>query len=159
MIPLLLSCGKTSDTLTASMVTASLHRLIKCLRTESDPSFVSSLYRSIADSLRVVGMVFLTPDLIHGLLDATKAQLTTLAERRKARGSRVHGQADENAADDDDREEIALLEEMEEFALEDMEKTLRLVDDEHPLLIAVASVRDLGVVNRGGSEDEGPGQQ
>lgn len=45
------------------------------------------------------------------------------------------------------------------FALEDMEKTLRLLDNEHPLLIAVASVQDLGVINRGGSEEEGPGEQ
>ena len=85
------------------MVTASLHRLIKCLRTEPDPLFVSTLYRSIADSLRVVGAVFLTPYLIHVLLDATKVQLTTLAERHKDQGLRMHEQADKNAADDDDQ--------------------------------------------------------
>ncbi|KAL4079008.1 armadillo-type protein [Scleroderma citrinum] len=158
LIPLLLSCGKTSGTLTAQMITASLHQLVKRLRTEPDPSFVGSLYRSTADSLRVVGMGFLTPDLADGLLDATKAQLTTLAERRKIRSSRVqgHGQTDEST--EDDREEIALLEEMEEFALEDMEKTLRLLDAQHPLLIAVASVRELGLSNRWEREDEGGDQ-
>ncbi|KAF8425003.1 hypothetical protein L210DRAFT_3567706, partial [Boletus edulis BED1] len=36
------------------------------------------------------------------------------------------------------------MEEMEEFALEDMEKALRMLDGQHPLLIAIASVRELG---------------
>lgn len=45
------------------------------------------------------------------------------------------------------------------FALEDMEKTLRLLDNEHPLLTAVASVWDLGVINRGESKEEDPGEQ
>ncbi len=38
-----------------------------------------------------------------------------------------------------------LIEEMEDFALEDMAKALRTLDPSHPLLIAVSSVRDLGL--------------
>ncbi|KAI5991786.1 armadillo-type protein [Pisolithus marmoratus] len=119
LIPLLLSCGKNSGTLTPQMVQASLHQLIRCLRTETDPSFVASLYRSIIDSLLVVGMGVLIPELGDGLMDASKAQLTTFADKRKMRNG--------------------------QFALEDMEKLLRLLDPQHSLLIAVASVRDLGL--------------
>ena len=37
-----------------------------------------------------------------------------------------------------------LLEEIEDFALEDMAKLLMMLDSNHPLLVAVASVRELG---------------
>ena len=56
----------------------------------------------------------------------------------------AQGQGQGQGHDDDDRDEMALMEEMEEFALEDMEKTLRMLDGQHPLLIAIASVRELG---------------
>lgn len=139
LIPLLFSCGKHSGTLTPQMVQASLHQIIRCLRTETDPSFVASLYRSIIDSLLVVGMGALIPELGDGLIDATKAQLTAFADKRKKRNGRPASEIAE------EREDLALLEEMEDFALEDMEKLLRLLDPQHPLLIAVASVRDLGL--------------
>lgn len=48
-----------------------------------------------------------------------------------------------------------LLEEMEDFALEDMAKTLMAFDSIHPLLMAVASVRELGLhLSQWESEDE-----
>ncbi|KAG6333935.1 hypothetical protein ID866_5157 [Astraeus odoratus] len=150
LIPLLLSCGKNSGTLTPQMVSASLRQIIQCLRMEADPSFVASLYRSMVDSLLVVGMGALTPELAEGVLEATKSQLTTLADKRKVRSTRP---VSSDLADD--QEELALLEEMEDFALEDMEKFLRLLDLQHPLLIAVASVRDLGVSGQWESEDDG----
>jgi len=98
-------------------------------------------------------------------MDGTKLQLQNMAEKRERRSGASGGSgtggaggvpapgggsSDERpqqhhlAQDEDDRDEIALMEEMEEFALEDMEKTLRLLDGQHPLLIAIASVRDLG---------------
>ncbi|KAF8429400.1 hypothetical protein L210DRAFT_989820 [Boletus edulis BED1] len=144
-IPLLTSCGKQSGTLIPPMVTASLSKLIYCIQIETDPSFVASLYKAIADTLRVAG-------------------LQNMAEKRKRRsvGNGVGGVAgpgggggttstDPNpstphyiATDEDDRDEIALMEKMEEFTLEDMEKALRMLDGQHPLLIAIASVRKLG---------------
>ena len=170
LIPLLTSCGKSSGTLTPSMVTASLSKLVYCIQIESDPSFVASLYKAVGDTLRVVGVHALTPELTSGLMDGTKLQLQNMAEKRKRRsgarggtgGSGIGGagtgtgvpglggsgggaSSDQHPQqDEDDREEIALVEEMEEFALEDMDKTLRVLDGQHPLLIAVASVRELG---------------
>ena len=53
-----------------------------------------------------------------------------------------------------DRDEMALVEEIEDFALEDMGKMLTTFDINHPLLVAVASVRDLGF-NTYDSDEEG----
>ena len=68
-----------------------------------------------------------------------------------APGSGGNGGADECpqqhlqvAQDEDNWDMITLMEEMEEFALEDTEQTLRMLDRQHPLLIAIASVCDLG---------------
>lgn len=143
LIPLLFSCGKNSGTLTSQMVAASFLQLIHSIRAETDPSFLSSLYRALADGLRVVGIPALTPDLQAALIEATKHQLQTLADKRKRRAE----------SPEDDREELALLEEVEEFALEDMEKLLKMLDGQHPLLVAVSSVRDLGF-NQWDSEEE-----
>jgi len=44
---------------------------------------------------------------------------------------------------EEEREDIALLEEMEDFALEDMGKVLALFDKRHPLLVAIGSVKEL----------------
>jgi hypothetical protein len=148
LIPLLMACGKSSGTLTPEMVSASLSKLVYCMQIESDTSFLTSLYKSVADTLRVVGIPALTPPLSGGLMDATKHQLQNLADKRKHRSQRPAAELE------DDREELSLLEEMEEFALEDMEKLLRMLDGQHPLLIAIASVRELGI-NRWDSEDEG----
>lgn len=53
-----------------------------------------------------------------------------------------------------DREELALMEEIEDFALEDMAKMLCLFDKNHPLLVAVAGVRDLGFNTYDSEEEE-----
>lgn len=49
-----------------------------------------------------------------------------------------------------------LIEEMEDFPLEDMAKMLMPFDANHPLLIAISSVRELGLhLGQWDSEDEG----
>jgi hypothetical protein len=73
------------------------------------------------------------------LENAAKQQLQAMADKRKARSTRSAAEIEE------DREDLALLEEMEEFALEDMAKMLGLLDTSHPLLMAISSVRDLGL--------------
>jgi len=44
----------------------------------------------------------------------------------------------------DDKDDLGLIEEIEDFALEDMAKLLYYVDPQHPLLVAVSSMKDLG---------------
>jgi hypothetical protein len=146
---MLLACGKTSGTLTNQMVSATFLQLINCISTEHDSSFLASLYKCFTDSLRVIGGPgALTREFHDGVMEATKRQLQLLADRRKARAGRSGSDLEE------EREDLALLEEMEDFALEDMGKLLMCFDASHPLLVAVSSVKELGF-NRWDSDDEG----
>lgn len=150
LIPMLLACGKSSNTLTNSMVAATFHQLINCINTEHDASFLASLYKCFTDSLHVVGgPSALTPEYQSGIIEATKRQLQLLADRRKGRANRAASEAGEN-----DKEEMALLEEIEDFALEDMGKMLMVFDRNHALIIAVSSVKDLGFNSWDSDEDE-----
>ena len=78
-------------------------------------------------------------------MEATKRQLTRIAEKRKVRADRANSRSTTDPELDDEREEVALLEELEDFALEDMGKMLRYFDPNHPLLFAVGSVGELGI--------------
>lgn len=146
---MLLVCGKTTNTLTNEMVSATFLQLINCISVESDSSFLASLFKCFADSVRIIGGPTALPyEFQEGIMEATKRQLQILADRRKARAQRPASDLEE------DREDMALLEEMEDFALEDMTKMLTCFDPNHTLLIAVSSVRELGF-NQWDSEDEG----
>ena len=137
---MLLASGKNSSTLTQQMVSATFTQLVNCIGSERDPSFVSSLYKCFTDCLRTVGGPGALPQDFHaGAAEATKRQLHALAERRRRRSRKTAVEIE------DEREDLALHEEMEDFALEDMEKMLRYFDPAHPLLIAVSSVRELGL--------------
>jgi len=160
LTPILLACGKSSGTLTHPMVSVTFQQLISCISTESDSSFLASLYKCFADALLIVGgPTALAPDFVAGIMDATKRQLQVLADRRKARAARsaVGTLAGQDGDGDGDRdvedEDLALLEEMEDFALEDMGKMLVYFDKDHPLLVAVASVRNLAVAKSDNDDD------
>lgn len=152
LIPMLLSAGKNSNTLTPQMVSATFIQVISCISDEHDSSFLASMFKAFADCLRVIGgPQALPPEYQNGILNATKKQLQAIADRRRSRGSKSGGEDDMDEADEED---LALMEEMEDFALEDMGKMLKLFNPQHPLLVAISSVKDLGT-NRYGSEDEG----
>ncbi|KAI0032084.1 ARM repeat-containing protein [Vararia minispora EC-137] len=147
LIPQLLQCGRTSNTLTNGMVTAIFSQLTTCISVESDATFLASLYDCYHRALLILGgPVALSPEFHAGIVEASKRQLHTLAERRKARG---------RPAGEDERQDMALLEEMEDFALEDMGRVLSMFEKDHPLLVAVSSVRDLGVRTAAWDEMEG----
>ncbi|KAJ7778194.1 armadillo-type protein [Mycena metata] len=149
LIPMLLASGKNSGTLTNQMVTATFLQIINGISTEHDASFLSSLYKCFNDSLRVIGgPSALSSEFQNGIMEATKRQLQGLADKRRARKARPASELEE------DREDMALLEEIEDFALEDMAKMLTVFDANHPLLVAASSVKDLGF-NRYDSDEEG----
>jgi hypothetical protein len=153
LIPMLLSCGKESGTLTNQMVSATFLQLINSISTERDSTFLASLYKYFSESLRVVGgPEALSPQFHEGIIEATKRQLHSLADKRKARAAKANNPA---FAAEVDKDEMALVEEIEDFALEDMGKMLTTFDVNHPLLVAVASVRDLGFNNTYDSDEEG----
>ncbi|TFK68992.1 ARM repeat-containing protein [Pluteus cervinus] len=149
LIPMLVSCGKTSGTLTNQMVSATFHQLIHCIKTEHDSSFLASLYKCFTDSLRTLeGVQALPQEFIDGIVEATSQQLQLMAEKRKVRASK-------SVADiENEKEDIALLEEIEEFALEDMTKMLVVLDPNHRLLVAISSVKALGFNQWDAEEDE-----
>jgi hypothetical protein len=145
----LLVAGKNSGTLTTQMVSATLNQLVNCINTEQDASFLASLYKAFADCVRVIGGVGALAQEYHtGIIEATQRQLQAFADRRKSRANQV-------ASDPEtDKEDMALVEEFEDFALDDMAKLLAMFDPNHRLLVAVSSVRDLGL-NSWESEDDG----
>ncbi|KAG6893171.1 hypothetical protein C0993_001855 [Termitomyces sp. T159_Od127] len=152
LVPMLLASGKASNTLTNQMVAGALNHLIAAMRTEQDTSFLASLYKCLNDTLRVVGGPAMLPkEFIGGVVEVTKLQLQLIADRRRARAARAGGAGGDDGVD---REEMALMEEVEDFVLEDMGKMLAVVDPAHPLLIAVGSVKDLGISSWGSDEDD-----
>ncbi|KZT64897.1 ARM repeat-containing protein [Daedalea quercina L-15889] len=150
LVPVLISSGKNSGALTSQIVSGTLSQLINCIANEPDASFLASLYRAFSDCMRPLGGPSAIPtDLHDGVVEATKRQLQSLADKRKARAARPTNQIEE------EREDLTLIEEMEEFALEDMQKLLVSFDPNHPLLVAISSVRDLGLhLAQSDGEDE-----
>jgi len=134
---MLVSCGKASNTIDGDMVTNVLQHVASVISQETDSTFLASLFKCGTECLRVWGDV--KPETRLALENAAKHQLQALADKRKARSTRTAGEIEE------DREDLALLEEMEEFAMEEMGKMLGVFDANHPLLIAISSVRDLGL--------------
>ena len=150
LVPMLLACGKSAGTLTQQMVAASYHQIIHCIASEHDSSFLASLYKCFCDTLRVLGgPPSLPPMYATGIIDATKRQLQSLADKRKARADRAS-----RTSEPDEREDMALLEEIEDFALEEMGKMLSMFDQNHALLVAIGSVRDLGFAQESDEGDE-----
>ncbi|KAH9996969.1 ARM repeat-containing protein [Russula compacta] len=150
VLPMLVSCGKASNTIEGDMVTNVVQHVASVISQETDSTFLASLFKCATDCLRVWGDVKSETRL--ALENAAKQQLQALAEKRKARGTRSGTEIEE------DREDLALLEEMEEFALEEMGKMLGLFDGNHPLLIAITSVRDLGL-GLGAWDSDGEGRE
>ncbi|KAF9809312.1 hypothetical protein IEO21_07461 [Rhodonia placenta] len=151
LIPMLMSCGKNSGTLTNHMVSATFSQVVNCIGGETDASFLASLYKCFSDCTRVLGGPAALPvEISDGVMEVTKRQLQNLADKRKARAARPASEVD------NDKDDLMLIEEMEDFALEDMAKMLMPFDANHPLLIAISSVRELGLhLGQWDSEDEG----
>ncbi|KAF7789279.1 hypothetical protein EIP86_000220 [Pleurotus ostreatoroseus] len=148
LVPILLACGKNSGTLTPQMVNASFSQVVNCIAAEKDPTFFASLYRCFNDCMRVAGGPEGLPDEVkEAAIEATKRQLSLIADRRKSRAGLSAKELD------DDREDIKLVQEIEDYGFEDMIKMVSTINPEHPLLIAIASVKDLAL-DLGDSEDE-----
>ncbi|KAJ3992683.1 armadillo-type protein [Lentinula boryana] len=139
LLPMLLHCGQQSGTLTDQMIAATLQQLINVISDEQDSTFLASLYKALDDCVKLLGgRSVLNADYVNAIIQATKRQLHTLAQKRRSRAARP------SSFLDDDREDLALLEEMEDFALEEMAKVLSMLNSNHELLVAISSVKELG---------------
>jgi hypothetical protein len=129
---MLVSCGNASNTIDGNKVTNAVQHVASVISQETDLAFLESLFKCATDCLRMWGDV--NAETRAALENATKQQLQALADKRKARSTRTAAEIEE------DKEDLALLEEMEEIALEDMAKMLVLVRYEPS-----AVDRDLGL--------------
>jgi hypothetical protein len=86
LVPTLIACGKSSSTLTNQVVSA---QLINCIGTEEDESFLASLHKCFTDTFRIVGgPSTLSTEFHNGIIEATKRQLQSIADRQKHRAQR-----------------------------------------------------------------------
>lgn len=145
LIPMLVACGKS--VLTPSIVNTIFNQLLEAISVETEAGYLSSLYKSFNDTLLVLGSELLSADIAEGVMKATQDQLSNMAQRRKKRAEHMHMQ--HGAAAEEDREDVMLLEELEEFALEEMARLLQMFDRNHPLLGAIGRIKDLGVSGGG----------
>jgi hypothetical protein len=151
----LVVCGKESNTLTPDLINTIFSQLISVISTEGDSSFLASLCKCFTDSLRVVQREALAPEFVEGIIKATQGQLHLLAQKRRGRLERAHGKDWE-----EEKEDIMLMEEMEDFALEEITRLLEFFDRENPLLVAVGSIKDLGIRTEAwDTEDEEEGEE
>ena len=148
-MPRLLLCGKNSNTLTNEMVSATFTQLVSCIATERDINFLSSLYKCFTGCMNVIGGPPGLPQQIHeGIMGGTRRQLQSMADKRKKRSEEARAPGSE-----DKKELLMWSEEVEDYALDEIATMLKDFSETHELLIAVSSVRDLGVFLDGGVDD------
>ncbi|KDQ15158.1 hypothetical protein BOTBODRAFT_158816 [Botryobasidium botryosum FD-172 SS1] len=150
LIPVLIVCGKESGTLTPTMLNEIFGRVVSAISCESDPSYLASLYKCFTDSARVVQTQSLTLEQVGVVVKATQNHLQVFAQKRRARNNRIQGMDWE-----EEKEDILLMEDMENFALDAMSKMLELFDKSHPLLIAIGSIKEMGVGERWEGDSNG----
>ena len=139
-------------------------QLMVVVGSEIDASFLAAAVKCLADCVRVLGgPVELDPEVRNGIYNAVGSQLHSLADKRRERqrrhpelislipqnrtGDTTTPVGASGAGDpfEDEREEILLMEELEDFALEEITKLLKYLDPNHSLLVAVSSVKELGL--------------
>lgn len=147
----MVACAQANGLVSQEFVSAVFQPIIRGLATELDSSFLASLFKCFADCLRNFGgREILPPDLEHMFFEATKNQLSSLAQKRKSRMDRVHGKDWE-----EEREDSMLMEEVEGFALDEIHRALEDIDPSHSLLVAVGSVKSMSIHVDDDSEGDG----
>lgn len=133
--------AKTARIVNDEFTAAIFDPIVGGLGSEMDAGFLASLFKCFADSLKTLGgQSALSAATEEAFFTATQNQLHTLATRRQARSERIHGSdwAEE-------QEDMLLMEEMEGFALEEMQKALEIIDPQSSLIVAVGSVKALHI--------------
>lgn len=122
-------------------------KLNAALQSESDPAYLALLYSKFTESLAVM-QAPLPADYRQAFDAATQQQLTTIGEARQRR------QAEQLDWDHTERAIEAEEEEAESMALDEMAKAVHAVDAGHSLLVAIGSIRELGLQDGGWEDDE-----
>lgn len=141
LVPMLLACGKS--VLTPTDLQTIFRTLLAAIGEEGDTGYLASLYKSVVDSILVLPSKGLPPDLANDIIASVQRKLQSLAQKRKQRAEYLLAHAAQDV--EEEREGMALEEELEDFVLDEVGRLLRLLDPNHPYLMMVGSVRDLGV--------------
>jgi len=173
LIPLLLSCGKGSNSITADMVSATFFQLNNLIGSEKEPTILRRLLESFTGTIKVLGGPAVVPrEASDGLAESLNKQLENMANTRRNRAPIPDGppaidfgmssfdmaglqkfqskmgilQAPTFDLASLDTDEV--VEDMETMALDKIAKLLSYLDPMHPLLQKVTVVQELGR-NRG----------
>jgi importin-5 len=137
LLPVLLDCGKMSNTLTTQMVSTSAAQLIHCIDSETEPSGLVPLFKCFVTFLAVIGGPTALPQELHDvLIQVVKRRLQNIAEERKAR---TQGPASEIA------DGLLCEIHIETFALMQMGRLLHCLDPTDPLVVEVWKVLSIGL--------------
>ncbi|KAG9049500.1 hypothetical protein FS837_010096, partial [Tulasnella sp. UAMH 9824] len=131
LVPMLLACGKS--VLTATDLQTIFRTLLAAIGEEGDTGYLASLYKSVVDSILVLPSKGLPVDLANDIVATVQRKLQSLAQKRKRRAEYLLAHASEDV--EEEREGMALEEEMEDFVLDEVGRLLRLLDPNHPYLI------------------------
>ncbi|KAG8702119.1 hypothetical protein FRC08_003684 [Ceratobasidium sp. 394] len=141
IIPTLITSGNTTGVISPEEINAVFLQITRTIQPEGDAGFLGSLCKCLADSLLVVGRQAIVPPLVNEISTACKAQLAALASRREMRARRIkHGPEWE-----EDKEDMLLLQELEDTAFDEMSRLLGFLDPNHPLLIAIGSIKEMAI--------------
>lgn len=141
IIPTLIASGNSTGEISPDEMNAIFLQITRAIQPEGDAGFLGSLCKCLADCLLVAGRQAIIPPLVNEISTACKAQLAALASRREMRARRIkHGPEWE-----EDKEDILLLQELEDTAFDEMNRLLGFLDPNHPLLIAIGSIKEMGI--------------
>jgi hypothetical protein len=139
LIPALVSNAKRTDMVNADFSSAVFTPITEGINLEMDAGFLASLYKCFADSLRTLGgRAALSDSNYSSFVTATQHQLHSLATKRQSRAERINGRDWQ-----EEQEDMLLMEELEGFALDEMQKALELLGPSHSLLVAIRTIRDI----------------
>ncbi|CAE6486306.1 unnamed protein product [Rhizoctonia solani] len=141
LIPTLVLSGNTTGVISPEELNAIFLQVTRAIQPEGDAGFLGSLCKCLADSLLVVGRQAIVPPLANEISVACKAQLAALASRREMRARRIK----RGPEWEEDKEDMLLLQELEDVAFEEMSRLLGFLDPNHPLLIAIGSIKEMGI--------------
>ncbi|CAE6446072.1 unnamed protein product, partial [Rhizoctonia solani] len=127
LIPTLVLSGNATGVISPEELNAIFLQVTRAIQPEGDAGFLGSLCKCLADSLLVVGRQAIVAPLVNEISVACKAQLSALASRRDMRVRRLK----RGPEWEEDKEDMLLLQELEDAALDEMGRLLTFLDPSH----------------------------
>ncbi|KAF8732544.1 ARM repeat-containing protein, partial [Rhizoctonia solani] len=127
LIPTLVMSGNSTGVISPEELNAIFLQVTRAIQPEGDAGFLGSLCKCLADSLLVVGRQAIVQPLVNEISVACKAQLAALASRRDMRARRLK----RGPEWEEDKEDMLLLQELEDAALDEMGRLLTFLDSSH----------------------------